>query len=59
MQGVKVTEKNDYCIVSAFEEDAEHLTFKVQELIDEGWTLSGGISSSNSKLFQALKKLEK
>ncbi|MDC0881145.1 DUF1737 domain-containing protein [bacterium] len=46
-------EKN-YCIVSAFDEDANDLAEKVQHLLSDGWSISGGIASLNSKLYQTL-----
>ena len=40
-----------------FEEDASELAEKVEELLNDGWVLSGGLASSNSKIFQALTKV--
>ena len=57
MSSIKVTTKKNYCIVSSFEEDAFELVKKVEELLNDGWVLSGGLASSNSKIFQALTKL--
>ena len=56
MRSVKVITKKSYCIVSSFEEDAFELAEKVEELLNDGWVLSGGLASSNSKIFQALTK---
>ena len=36
---------------------AFELAEKVEELLNDGWVLSGGLASSNSKIFQALTKL--
>ena len=57
MRSVKVITKKSYCIVSSFEEDAFELAEKVEELLNDGWVLSGGLASSNSKIFQALTKI--
>ena len=54
MSRIKVVTKKSYCIVSSFEEDAFELAEKVEELLNNGWVLSGGLASSNSKIFQAL-----
>jgi len=48
--------KKNFCILFAFDEDAEDLAEKVQQLLNVGWTVSGSLSSSNSKLYQALVK---
>ena len=57
MKSVSVFIKQNYCVISAFEEDSNDFVNKVNELLQEGWILSGGISSSNSKVFQALNKV--
>ena len=57
MSSTKVITKKSYCIVSSFEEDAFELAEKVEELLNDGWVLSGGLASSNSKIFQALTKV--
>ena len=57
MSSIRVITKKSYCIVSSFEEDAFDLAEKVEELLNDGWVLSGGLASSNSKIFQALTKL--
>ena len=54
MSSIRVITKKSYCIVSSFEEDAFELAEKVEELLNDGWVLSGGLASSNSKIFQAL-----
>jgi hypothetical protein len=56
MPSVLITIKNNYCIISSFDEDIIELADKVQELLDDGWSISGGISSSSNKLYQALVK---
>ena len=56
MSSIRVIAKKSYCIVSSFEEDAFDLAEKVEELLNDGWVLSGGLASSNSKIFQALTK---
>lgn len=56
MSSIRVITKKSYCIVSSFEEDAFELAEKVEELLNDGWILSGGLASSNSKIFQALTK---
>ena len=57
MSSIKVITRKSYCIVSSFEEDAFELADKVEELLNDGWVLSGGLASSNSKIFQALTKI--
>ena len=57
MSSVNVIINNNYCIISSFEEDADDFVVKVNELLQEGWELNGGLSSSSNKIFQALKKL--
>ena len=59
MTSVDVYIDSNYCIVSSFIEDANELVLKVQELINGGWVVSGGIASSSSKLFQAMVRYEK
>tara|TARA_X000000368_G_C22822930_1_gene619833 strand:+ start:377 stop:553 length:177 start_codon:yes stop_codon:yes gene_type:complete len=56
MSSVNVIINNNYCIISSFEEDADDFVVKVNELLQEGWELNGGLSSSSSKIFQALMK---
>ena len=51
--------EKDYAVISSFEEDASDFVLKVNELMQQGWRISGGISSSNNKLFQALVKVSK
>ena len=59
MSSVNVFLEKSYAIISSFEEDSSDFVAKVNELLEEGWTLSGGLSSSNSKIFQALVKVSK
>jgi hypothetical protein len=56
MASVQVVMEKNYCIVSAFDEDAIDLAEKVQYLLSVGWSISGGIASLNSKLYQTLTK---
>lgn len=56
MSNVEVFLEENFCVVSSYDEDILHFTKKVQELIKDGWKVNGGISSSNSKIFQALIK---
>ena len=56
MANVEVILEQNFCVVSSYDEDIHHFTKKVQELIKDGWKVNGGISSSNSKIFQALIK---
>ena len=56
MSSVNVIINSNYCIISSFEEDVDDFVVKVNELLQEGWELNGGLSSSSSKIFQALKK---
>jgi hypothetical protein len=54
MASVQVVMQENYCIVSAFDEDANDLAEKVQHLLSDGWSISGGLASLNSKLYQTL-----
>lgn len=56
MASIQVVMGENYCIVSAFDEDANDLVKKVQHLLSDGWSISGGIASLNSKLYQTLTK---
>jgi hypothetical protein len=57
MSSVTVTQSDKYCIISAYSEDHSDLVQKIESMLNEGWILSGGLSASNSRLYQALKKL--
>ena len=56
MSSVKVLIEDNYSIISSFEEDADEFVKKVSEQLKKGWILNGGLSSSNSKIFQAMIK---
>ncbi len=56
MPSVQIIMKKNYCILSAFDEDASDLAEKVQDLLTQGWLISGGIASLNSKLYQTMVK---
>ena len=51
MTSVQIIMKKNYCILFAFDEDSEDLA---NTLLNDGWVVSGSLSSSNSKLYQAL-----
>ena len=57
MPSVTIYQEENYCIVSSYTEDAKDLASKVQELLNKGWNLSGGLTASSSMLFQALTKI--
>jgi hypothetical protein len=57
MPSVAIYQEENYCIVSSYTEDAKDLAGKVQELLNKGWHLSGGLTASSSMLFQALTKI--
>jgi len=57
MPSVTIYQEENYCIVSSYTEDAKDLAGKVQELLNKGWNLSGGLTASSSMLFQALTKI--
>mgnify|MGYP001227542381 CR=1 FL=1 len=59
MSSVNVFIEKNYAIISSFEEDSGDFVIKVNELLHDGWIVSGGVSSSNSKIFQALIKISK
>ena len=59
MSSVDIFIEKDYAVISSFEEDANDFVLKVNELMQQGWIISGGISSSNNKIFQALVKAPK
>ena len=59
MRSVDIFIEKDYAVISSFEEDANDFVLKVNELMQQGWRISGGISSSNNKIFQALVKVSK
>lgn len=54
MPSVQIIMNFFYSILFAFDEDLEDFAEKVQQLLNDGWVVSGSLSSSNSKLYQAL-----
>ena len=56
MSTVKINKKETYCIVSAFADDIIDFTETIQSLVNEGWHIIGGLSASNSMLYQSLIK---
>ena len=59
MSQVNINKNNTYSIVSAFAYDIDDFVQAIQNLIDDGWNANGGISASNSMLYQSLTKNEK
>ncbi len=59
MSSVDIFIEKEYAVISSFEEDTSDFVKKVNELMQQGWIISGGISSSNNKIFQALVKASK
>ena len=57
MRSVTIYKEENYCIVSSYTEDAKDLAGKVEDLLNKGWILSGGLTASSSLLFQALTKI--
>jgi len=57
MRSVTIYKEENYCIVSSYTEDAKDLAGKVEDLLNKGWILSGGLTASSSMLFQALTKI--
>ena len=56
MPSVEITQTDRYCIISAYSQDHEDLVKKINEMMIDGWILSGGLTASNSRLYQALIK---
>ena len=54
MSKVTVTQSEKFCIISAYTEDHPDLVEKIESMLQEGWILSGGLTASNSRLYQAL-----
>ena len=54
MPSVEITQTDRYCIISAYSQDHEDLVKKINEMLVDGWILSGGLTASNSRLYQAL-----
>ena len=57
MANVEVIIEENYCVVSSYDEDIVYFAKKVHELMSAGWNVNGGITSSNSKIYQVLVKL--
>jgi len=57
---VNVCKSDSYCVVSSYADDLTEFTEFINNLInDEGWSIAGNISASNSMLYQSLTKYEK
>ncbi|GIR29923.1 MAG: hypothetical protein CM15mP44_2060 [Candidatus Neomarinimicrobiota bacterium] len=57
MSSVDIFIEKDYAVISSFEEDASDFVLKVNELMQQGWRISGGISSPIIKYFKLLLRL--
>ena len=56
MPKVKINKTQNFCIISAFDEDTSDFISEIQKLKSEGWKIEGGVSASNNKLFQSMSK---
>jgi hypothetical protein len=56
MPKVKINKTQNFCIVSAFDEDISEFISEIQKLKLDNWKLVGGVSASNNKLFQSMSK---
>ena len=56
MPKVKIYKTQNFCIISAFDEDTSDFISEILKLKSEGWKLEGGVSASNNKLFQSMSK---
>ena len=56
MSSVEITQTDRYCIITAYSQDHEDLVKKINEMLVNGWILSGGLTASNSRLYQAFIK---
>jgi hypothetical protein len=56
MPKVKINKTQNFCIVSAFDEDTSDFISEIQKLTFDGWKLEGGVSASNNKIFQSMSK---
>lgn len=56
MPKVKINKTQNFCIVSAFDEDTSDFISEIQKLTLDGWKLEGGVSASNNKIFQSMSK---
>ena len=54
MSKVTITQSEKFCIISAYTEDHPDLVEKIESMLKKGWILSGGLTASNSRLYQAL-----
>ena len=53
---IEITQTERFCIISAYSQDLADLVKKINEMLGQGWILSGGLTASNSRLYQALIK---
>tara|TARA_B100001250_G_scaffold413119_1_gene446212 strand:+ start:1325 stop:1501 length:177 start_codon:yes stop_codon:yes gene_type:complete len=58
MSTVDIALTERFCILSAYNQDHKDLVEKIDDMLKKGWALSGGLTASNSKLYQALIKNE-
>ncbi len=56
MSTVNIALTDRFCILSAYNQDHKDLAEKIDHMLKKGWVLSGGLTASNSKLYQALVK---
>ena len=56
MPKVKINKTQNFCIISAFDEDINDFISEIQKLKLDGRKLEGGVSASNNKLFQSMSK---
>ena len=56
MPKVKINKTQNFCIISAFDEDINDFISEIQKLKLDGWKLEAGVSASNNKLFQSMSK---
>tara|TARA_B100001250_G_C19644910_1_gene719932 strand:+ start:636 stop:842 length:207 start_codon:yes stop_codon:yes gene_type:complete len=55
---ITIHKTKTYCIATAFVDDMKDFTHAINTLKLEGWSLAGGISVSDSRLFQCLQIVE-
>ena len=58
MSTVDIILTERYCILSAYNQDHKDLAEKIDDMLKKGWILSGGLTASNNRLYQALIKNE-
>jgi len=58
MSTVDIALTERFCILSAYNQDYKDLAEKIDDMLKRGWILSGGLTASNSRLYQALIKNE-